>query len=108
MTRRALFMVVTLIVGLAVAPACRHLIRVPGGDIRIGQESEPTGPIITDEARSGALCGPGLESCLGGTKCFKANGKAVCMTEDAACEAADCGGSLCQILESFPMQAVCH
>ena len=104
-----------LLAGLAVAvtlagapPACKHLVRLPGGDIRIGEESEPVGPIITDETRSGVSCGPALPPCQGGTRCFAKSGEALCMTEEAACEAAACSGGLCEILDSFPLQAVCH
>ncbi|MFQ5457662.1 MAG: hypothetical protein ACE5FC_04305 [Myxococcota bacterium] len=109
MTRATLIGLLALVTILAGSPACRHFIKIPGGgDIRIGHESEPVGPIVNDETRSGASCGPERPPCRGGTRCFGNNGKAACMTEEAACEAAGCGGKLCEILESFPLKAVCH
>lgn len=87
---------------------CKHLIRLPGGDIRIGQDTEPVGPIVTAEDRSGAACGPDLPACPGGTACFSSKDGAKCMTEDAACAAAGCAERPCEITESFPMRAICH
>ena len=81
---------------------------VPGMDVRIGHESKPTGPVITPESVSGGACGPNLAPCPATTACFQIGDRAVCTTEDAACEAAGCRGRPCEILESFPMRAVCR
>ena len=101
------FLVVFLLAGLA---GCKHLLKVPdvGGNIRIGHETKPTGPIITSETQSGAACGPNLPACPGTTGCFVVKDKPVCTTEDAACAAAGCGSKPCQIQESYPMRAVCR
>lgn len=101
------FLAAILLAPLAHA-GCRHTIQIPGGDIRIGHETHPTGPLITRESQSGAPCGPGLPSCPGTIQCFAEGGKATCMTEDAACTAAACGQRPCEILESFPLRAVCR
>ncbi|MDP3938414.1 MAG: hypothetical protein Q8R92_09780 [Deltaproteobacteria bacterium] len=106
---RAAGVAVLLLSAALLGTGCKHLIRVPGGgDLRIGQESKPVGPIITDETRSGAACGPGLAACPGGTACFAKEGEATCVTEEAACKAAGCGSRPCEIAESFPMKAICH
>ena len=97
-----------LIVAFALSPGCKHLIKVPGGDIRLWDDPKPVGPIVNAETRSGVTCGANLPRCRGGTQCFAGNGEATCMTEEAACEAAGCSGGLCEILESFPLQAACH
>ena len=109
MTNLTLPRVLILLIALAVSPpGCKHFIKVPGGDIRLWEDPEPVGPIVNAETRSGVTCGSELPRCLGGTQCFSGNGEAICMTEEAACEAAGCSGGLCEILDSFPLQAVCH
>lgn len=108
MTRITLPRALILLIAFAVAPGCKHIIKVPGGDIRLWEDPEPVGPIVDAASRSGVSCGAELPRCLGGTQCFAGREAAVCMTEEAACEAAGCSGGLCEILESFPLQAVCH
>jgi len=105
---RAAAIAVSLLAASVLGTGCKHLIRVPGGDIRIGHETQPVAPVITDADRSGAPCGPGLPACPGSTACFATNGEGVCTTEEAACRAAGCADRPCEIAESFPMRAICH
>jgi hypothetical protein len=106
--RRTSTLLVMILLAVIAATACRHKLGIPGGEIRIGRETHPTGPIITPESQSGAPCGPGLSPCPGTTQCFAVGVKASCMTEDAACAAARCGIRPCQVIESFPMKAICR
>lgn len=108
MTRITLPRALILLVALAMAPGCKHIIKMPGGDIRLWEDPEPVGPIVDAETHSGVPCGADLPRCRGGTQCFSGNGEAVCMTEEAACKAVGCCGGLCEIIESLPLQAVCH
>ena len=106
--RRTAHLALALLLAAGAVGGCRRVLapNIPG--VRIGHESKPTGPIVTAESLSGAPCGPNLPPCPGTTACFVVNGKPICTTEDAACEAAGCKGRPCQILESFPMRAECH
>jgi len=107
--RRAARVAAVLLVFAQGLGACKRALipDVPGMDVRIGHESKPTGPVVTPESISGGACGPNLPPCPGTTVCFVVHGKPICTTEDAACKAAGCEGRPCQILESFPMRAVC-
>jgi hypothetical protein len=91
-----------------VLSGCKHVMHLPGGDIRLFEETEPVAPMITPESRSGGACGPDLAPCPGGTQCFTIGEKSTCLTEKGACEAAGCGDRLCQIVETFPLGAVCY
>lgn len=109
MRRAASFAILLLLAAPGLAGCKRALLPdVPGMNVRIGQDSKPTGPIVTPESLSGAACGPDLPPCPGTTACFEVGGKPTCTTEDAACEAAGCQGRPCQVLESFPMRALCR
>jgi hypothetical protein len=107
-TRAGRFLTLASLLACLTLGGCRHVLRTPGGDIRIGVDPEPVGPVITPESRSGAACGPELPACPGGTQCFATGASPTCLTEEAACAEAGCADRLCQILESFPLKAVCY
>ncbi len=108
MSPPARFLILTGLLACLALGGCRHVLRTPGGDIRIGDDPDPVAPLVTPESQSGGACGPGLPPCPGGTQCFATGDAPTCLTEEAACAEAGCGDKLCQIAESFPLQALCH
>lgn len=108
MTPAARLLVLTGLLACLALGGCRHVLRPRWGDIRIWADPEPVAPLVTPESQSGGACGPGLPPCPGGTRCFATGDAPTCLTEEAACAEAGCADTLCQIVESFPLKALCH